>query len=387
MKSFIQQNKSLLAVSWGHFVNDFFMSMIPVVLYVFAIELDLNAKQVTLLLFLITTGGTFFQPFVGLIIDKVQKSSLLIYALILISVGMSMAGLIRNYYLLAVVVSVSALASSVYHPLGSTITIHKTSFTRGKSLSIFMTVGSFAHTAAPIVAIPLVSKYGLNALAYMLIPGLLSAGLLYLTKVHRVTWDKEKDVVKNKKHKKMTLLEKAHVTLPMIIAVGKGVLYRVPFVFGVLILGLKGLDTVPAAAVLSAFMFARTIATLIGGFISDTIGEKRTLMLFNTIAVVAVVMLTFGNLTLAIVGMVLLGFTINSTSAANITITHKIMPNNINYGTGLIMGFAATLSAVAMLGYGVVVDEVGHEKSLYILVGIAVLMMILSYIIPKEYET
>lgn len=384
--NFIRKNASLLAVSWGHFVNDFYMSIVPVVLFAFAIEMDLSAMQMSVISFVITSAGTFFQPLVGLLIDRVQKSSLLIYALILISIGMSFSGLINNYYLLIVVVGVAALGSSIYHPLGSTITIHKTSLSKGKSLSIFMTVGSFAHSAAPLVAIPMVTVYGVKSLSVLVIPGLLTVLLLYGLKVQDVTWTREKHS-KHKKRNKLTKKQQIQVSLPMMIAVIKGLLYRSVVVFGVIMLQLKGIDNFATAGIMTAFMIARATATLIGGFISDAIGEKNTLKLFNTIAVIAVILLVFGTKLIAVIGLIILGFTLNATAAANITLTHKIMPDNVNYGTGLIMGFAATLSAVAMLGYGYVVDTYGHITSQNVLVGIAILMALLSYVLPTKFKS
>lgn len=384
MFKFIRDNQALLAVSWGHFMNDFYMSVIQVVMFAFAIELDLTATQISLVVFVVTTAGTFFQPLIGLLIDRVQKSSLLIYGLIGISFGMSMAGLITNYYLLILVVGISALGSSIYHPLGSTITIHKTSLSRGKSLSIFMTIGSFAHSAAPIIAIPLVEVYGVKSIVFLVIPGIITALLLYLTGVHKVRWTKEEKNEDSKK--KANLTQSLQLSIPMMIAVGKGVLYRVTLVFGVIIMGLRGIDSILAATVITGFMIARASATLIGGFVSDSIGEKKTLIVFNTLGLISVVMIVYGGNILLVLGYVLLGLSLNGTSAANITITHKIMPNNINYGTGLIMGFSATISAVAMLGYGIVVDQIGHLKSLNILTGIAIILMVISYMIPNRYH-
>lgn len=385
VNKFLKENTTLILVSWGHFVNDFYMSIVPFVLYVFAIELDLTATQMSMIAFVITTAGTFFQPLVGLLIDRVQKSILLIYALIVISVGMSLSGLITNVYLLTVVVGVAALGSSVYHPLGSTITIHKTGLTRGKSLSIFMTVGGFAHTAAPIVAIPLVTYFGLKSLVYLMIPGLVTAALLYLNKVQKVSWTKENKDKTRKSKKILTAKQQLQLTIPMTIAVIKGVLYRVTVVFGIIIMVMRGVDTVLAEMAIPGFMFARATSTFIGGFVSDSIGEKNTLILFNIGTLLAVLLFAFGSGVSIIIGVILLGFTINGSAAANITITHKIVPENVNYGTGLIMGFAATLSAVAMLGYGALVDVYSHLIVINVLVGLAILMSVLSFLIPKEY--
>ncbi|MBF4694680.1 MFS transporter [Fusibacter ferrireducens] len=398
MNQFIKSNSSLIAVSWGHFVNDFFMSVVPITLFAFAEVLKLNATQMSVILFVITTAGTFFQPLVGLLIDRVQRSVLLILALIWITVGMSLSGIITNFYLLTIVVGLAALGSSVYHPLGSTITIHKTGLSKGKSLSIFMTVGSFAHTAAPLVAIPLVSIYGLNALAYLLIPGLLSALFLYLSKVHQVKWTREvkqersnsevekKELLKNQKEKMLSTKQQLFMSIPVTIAVVKGVLYRITIVFGVIIMGLKGVDHVQAGFVLSGFMLARAIATLVGGFVSDSIGEEKTLKIFNLLSLISVFCFLNFEGVLMIIGLVILGFSINATSAANITIMHKIIPDRINFGTGIIMGFSATLSAVVMLGYGVLVDLYGHVALFNLVIGLTGLMALVSFILPKSLE-
>lgn len=336
--NFIKENISLLAVSWGHFVNDFLMSVVPVVLFAFAEELSLSPFQMTVIAFVITTSGTFFQPLVGMLIDRIQKSVLLIYALTLITVGMSLSVFIKNYYLLVVVVGIAALGSSVYHPLGSTITIHKTSFSRGKSLSVFMTIGSFAHSVAPIVAIPLVTVYGLKSLSLLMIPGLLSVLFLYLARVQEVTWTKEVTEDEDKKTVKLTFRQQLLTVVPMSIAVVKGLLFRNAMVFGVIILGMKGIKPVEAAAMLSVFMIARSVATLVGGFVNDAIGEKFTMIVFNTAMLVGMVLFVYGTGIWLMGGLVLLGFSINGTSSANITLIHRIMPNNVNYGTGMIMG-------------------------------------------------
>jgi len=399
MHEFIKSNRTLIVVSWGHFVNDFFMSVVPITLFAFSKVLKLNATQMSIILFVITVAGTFFQPLIGLLIDKVQKSVLLILALIWITVGMSLSGLITNFYLLAVVVGLAALGSSVYHPLGSTITIHKTGLSKGKSLSIFMTVGSFAHTAAPLVAIPLVTLYGVKSLVYLLIPGLLSALWLYLAKVQQVKWTEDvtentpilkcKESSQEKNLKKIVLSRKQHfqIGIPVTIAVVKGMLYRIIIVFGVIIMGLKGVNPVQAGFILSGFMLARAVATLIGGFISDAIGEEKTLKIFNLLSLISVFLFLHFEGFLMVVGLVLLGFSINATSAANITLMHKIIPDHINFGTGIIMGFGATLSAVVMLGYGVLVDLYGHVALFNLIIALTGLMTLVSFILPNTPET
>ena len=389
MIRFIKGNIHLLAVSWGHFVNDFFMSLVPVTMFAFATELKLNATEMSAILFVIMTAGTFFQPIVGMLIDRVQKSILLIYGLIAITIGMSLSGFITNFYLLGIVVGISALGSSIYHPLGSTITIHKTNLSRGKSLSIFMTVGGFAATAAPLIAIPLVTRYGLKSLIIFIIPGLLSALFLYMTKVQDVKWTDDKKVETEGRGgwKSLTKRQQFNLSIPMMISIVLKSLYSAVVLFGVIIMKEKGVSVVQAGIILSVFMFSRAIATLIGGFVSDYIGEKKTIIFFNGLTFLGLLLFVYSSGILMAIGLVVSGFASTGGAAAGITITHRIAPNHMNYATGLIMGFSATISAVLMLGYGRIVDVFGQSWALNVLVILMGLIVVLAALIPKEFES
>jgi len=90
----------LLAVSSGHFINDFYMNLIPPILFIFVDELSLTLSQQGLLASVIVIGGSFAQPAVGYLVDKKGKPWLLIVSVLWIAVWMSISGLINNYYAL-----------------------------------------------------------------------------------------------------------------------------------------------------------------------------------------------------------------------------------------------------------------------------------------------
>lgn len=71
---------------------------------------------------------------------------------------MSITGLIGNYYILVMALGLGALASALYHPLGSSVTIKLIKRAQGTSLSFFMTIGGFAASVSPLIAIHLWAK-------------------------------------------------------------------------------------------------------------------------------------------------------------------------------------------------------------------------------------
>lgn len=67
----------LIGVSIGHFLNDFYMNLVPPILFVFAGNMSLNLSQQGFLAFVITSSGSFAQPLIGHLCDK--KASLIFW--------------------------------------------------------------------------------------------------------------------------------------------------------------------------------------------------------------------------------------------------------------------------------------------------------------------
>lgn len=117
--SFIQ----LIAVSIGHFMNDFYMNLVPPILFIFADKLSLNLTQQGFISFVILSCSSFAQPLIGYIADRKAKAWYLIVSVVWISLWMSMSGIITNYYLLVCVLTLEGLASALYHPLDTAMAV------------------------------------------------------------------------------------------------------------------------------------------------------------------------------------------------------------------------------------------------------------------------
>ena len=70
MRQFFKKNLQLIAVSTGHFTNDFYMNLIPPILFAFSSSIGLTLTQQSMIAFIIITGGSLLQPVVGYLLDK-----------------------------------------------------------------------------------------------------------------------------------------------------------------------------------------------------------------------------------------------------------------------------------------------------------------------------
>jgi FSR family fosmidomycin resistance protein-like MFS transporter len=387
MRQFFKKNLQLIAVSMGHFTNDFYMNLIPPILFAFSSSMGLSLTQQSMIAFIIIIGGSLFQPIVGYLLDKIGKSVYLIIGIVWISFMMSITGLITNYYLLIVIVGVASIASSIYHPLGSSIAINLSRGSRGKSLSVFMTIGVFAFTFTPMITIPIVSKFGLQYLTFLMIPGFLVAYFLKFAKIdkikHRVTNDRKNEKIEKNKISKNKV---KYLSLLVCMSVIKVVLVRMMIVFGVQIMVMKGIGIIPAGIILSAYMFLSSVSILSGGYLSDKFGERRIMVIFSILLFGIYTITIFSHGPLFIIGIILFGYTINGASTANITMTHNILPENVNLGTGLIMGLSSTIAGVLILVFGKFADIYGLMETAQFTACLSLIPIFISLYISKEYD-
>ncbi|MCK5764119.1 MAG: MFS transporter, partial [Clostridiales bacterium] len=192
---------------------------------------------------------------------------------------------------------------------------------------------------------------------------------------------------KDKSKKKLEMHNMIWFSLVIVIAIFKVLVSRTMVVFGVQLLSLKGFELITAGIILSIHLFVRSIGTLTGGFLSDKFGEKKIMVFFNSLSLISLVFASFTSGVLSIVGFVVLGYSLNATATANITMTHKIIPENITFGNGMIMGFSGTIAGLLILLFGKIADAIGLLDAMQLYNVLIFIIVIISILLPKEFSS
>jgi FSR family fosmidomycin resistance protein-like MFS transporter len=374
----------LFSISLAHFVNDFFMASIPPIMFIFAKELGMNMTMESIAAFFITVGGTLFQPIIGLLLDKYGKSSYVMVGILWIGIGMSLAGFVKNYYLFLALTSISALASAVFHPLGSYLVANLRDSSRGKSMSFFMTLGGLAYSVTPLITLPIATNLGVEYLIILIIPALITVLLLHLSGVNNIDMAFHREKMKHE-NIKLSIRQKWDLSNVTLVSVLKGFVSSVLLVFGIKILQIKGLSIMEGGFILSLYLFIRTLGTLSGGYLTDKIGHHAMMIYFNALMSLFLGIFVFFDGYIAAFGLVLMGFSHSASSTSNVMITHAIAPQRANFGTGLILGLSATISGLMMMPFGYLSDKVGLDGSLAIIFWIGLIPTIVSLFL-KNYD-
>lgn len=378
----------ITAISVGHFLNDFYMNLIPPILFVFAASHSFSMAQQGFIAFIIQSCGSFAQPLIGHMCDRKGKPVYLVYSLLWIALWMSIAGFISNYYLLAAAAGLGALASALYHPLGSAVTIRLLKRAQNTSLSFFMTTGGLAASVAPLVTLPAVNKYGLGGLIYFLIPGII---VVFLMAVSRL--DKMETISKGAyihTPSKETSFSGLHINMGsakwlialVLIAAIRVWVTRGFIVFGAQYFSLKNVSLTMAGSVLTLFLLSTALGTFLGGIITDLIGTKKMMILSFVLAFACTLLMIIGSGLTTVIAFLLSGFFISTSNSSNIIIAHDMMPRNATFATGMIMGLAGGIGGVGIYLTGAMADSMGLANATGFLLVPLLLMSILNFLLP-----
>lgn len=373
----------LISVSVGHFMNDFYMNLIPPILFLFAQSLGLNLSQQAFIAFIITSSGSFVQPIIGYLVDKKGEPWLLILSLLWIAFWMTISGILNNYFLLIVFTGLGALASALFHPLGSAVAVKLANKSRGTSLSIFMTIGGLAASVSPVVSIPAVEAYGLNVLIYFMIPGILVALFMFITKLHKVEI-KQTKTEKTVESGKLNLIAIKNVSFLVFISSSKVLIRSFLITFGVQIMMLKQVNITISGLVLSVFLLTSSFGTIVGGYLNDRFGSKRVLLLFNLLSFICMIIIVFFEGVFIAMGFIMIGLALSGSNTANIVMAYELMPDNLNTATGLIMGLSGGLGGLVMLLYGKIADIQGLMNSTSYLIIPIIMVVFISFLLPNS---
>ena len=161
---------------------------------------------------------------------------------------------------------------------------------------------------------------------------------------------------------------------------------RMMIVFGVQIMIMKGIGIIPAGIILSLHLFLRSLGTLSGGYLSDRFGERKIMVIFSILSFGIYTAAIFSQGLLMVIGIIIFGYMQSATFTANITMAHNILPDNINLGTGAILGLAGTIAGVIILGFGKFADFHGLMNAAKVTASLNLIPVFISFFIPRKYE-
>jgi FSR family fosmidomycin resistance protein-like MFS transporter len=361
----------LYPIALAHLTIELCNNYLPVVYPILIASMGLSYAQVGLVTLVSSAGATLSQPFFGYVSDRWEARRIILSSVLWIGILMGLVGLSGSYWLLVLLAGLGSLGSAAFHPAGATAVASASSTRRGATLSLFSVSGTLGSALSPLWITAGISWLGLPGTA-VLIPTVALVGLLLY---HQWGWAGQAGGSSS-----VTGRATAHAQNPGqngslvgLVLVVLMVMCRSWFQLSLATylpewMQNQGWSLVASGQMLTAFLVAVSIGTLIGGTLSDRIGRWQVVAL--SLGFLGPTQWLFmsasGSAQVVLVGMV--GILLGSTFPVTIVMAQEAWPQGVGLASALAIGLGWLPGGLGASFTGLVADQTSLATALQWLV-------------------
>lgn len=338
----------VLLISLCHFIHDIYSSFLSPLLPLLIEKLSLSLTRAGLLSTVMQIPA-LFNPLIGQWADRISTRWFVILAPAMTAIPMSLLGVAPSYGVLLLLLFVTGISTSLFHVPSPVMIAKLSGDLKGRGMSFFMTGGELARTAGPMVAVGGVAILGLEGFYPIMVFGVAASLWLYVT---------FKDVhIRSSKRPvslKGTWKEMRFVLLPLAaILVARGFMHASITTFLPTFVKVRTGDLWLAGISLTLVEAAGVAGVLTAGFLSDTFGRRRILLISLIGAPISLGAFVWIDSWLRFVALIITGFTLLSTTPVMLAMVQERSVSSPAAANGIFMmiSFLARSAVVVIVGF------------------------------------
>jgi MFS transporter, FSR family, fosmidomycin resistance protein len=351
----------LVAVSFGHLLNDTMQSLLPSIYPILKAGFHLNFSQIGLLTLTFQMTASVLQPFIGLFTDRKPMPYSLPIGMVFTLVGLLLLAIAPSYALLLLAASLIGIGSSVFHPESSRVARLASGGRYGLAQSVFQVGGNSGQALGPLLAAFIVLPHGQRGVAWFSLVALLA--IVVLARVSR--WYNARLLQRRTRLAKhtepVTGLSRWRVVSAIAVLIAlvfSKYFYLASFTSYYTFYLMMRFHVGVRASQLYLFTFLGSVAagTLIGGPIGDRIGRKRVIW-FSILGILPLtLLLPHANRFWTLVLSVIVGMVLASAFPAILVYAQELLPGRVGMISGLFFGFAFGMGGIGAAVLGRIAD-------------------------------
>lgn len=343
-------------------------------------KFGLSYAEVSAIVLMQNITASITQPLFGFFSDRKHRPWLMPMGCLLTGVFMTASLFAPNYYWVLLCTAVSGFGNAAFHPEAAKTVNQLSGVAKGKCISVF-SVGGYGGVALGSLLLGTLLLIGgeWTLLLYALPSVLIFFALLAVSDY----WPKPSGRTVNT----LGTLREA-VSWPLAALLGM-IMTRATVSSGLgtfvppFYMTQLGGDSRYVGLLLTVFLAAGVIGTLIGGSASDRYGSKKV-MLYSTLPISALLyaFMTAQGLW-AFVLLALVSILLSATATSSMVFAQRMMPKNIGMASGLTLGFSIGLGTLGVTGLGKLADLQGLSAVFTILLLLPLLGFLLTLFIRE----
>ncbi len=377
---------NVISITLAHHIHDIYTAFLPALQNVITDVFSLNNKLFGLLS-VVQRIPTLFNPFIGILAERVRIRYLMIAAPTISAVAMSLMGNMSNYTCLLLLVFISGIGSSLFHVPTPVMMKQVSGKKPGVGMGFYMFGGEFARTIGPVVAVAAVDLWGFAGMFRLIPAGLLSSSLLFW-RLRNVDLSKEfsKSDQQEGTHLKVLGTYKYLLLTIALVTLVRGGLKSFLTYYIVGYLTDIGWEKWETALGLSVIYLSGTVGSFLSGIASDYIGKKTTLLLSVIVPPLVIFSYLYFKYEMSYPILGIAGFLLLANTPVFLSIVNSIKSKHVTYLNGIYMTSIFLMSALATMLTGTSLDFFGNDLTLKIVAFVALLAIPLVIFIPLKTD-
>jgi FSR family fosmidomycin resistance protein-like MFS transporter len=336
---------------FGHMLNDGYASFFAPLLPLLIKRLDLSLAMAGLLGTVRILISSLAQPGLGLLVDRVQRPSLVVVGPLLTICAMSLIGRVGTFEQLVLLMLVSGLGTALFHPAAAALVATGSENNRGLVMAFFSAGGTLGGALAPLLIVTVVGMFGIGSTPWLLLPGLLL--LLWVAISLRRTLPTRERVTTAEKQ---TIVSRPLLLLWSVIVLRS--MAAISFAnFLAVLVAQRGDSTFIGGAAISVFLFSGAIGGFVAGNLSDRLGRKAVILVTLVLATPSLLLFLYGPQSLSLVTIAVAGLFIFASTPVGVVAAHELLPGKTGLVSGLVMGLAWGVGGLVLTPIGWLADR------------------------------
>jgi len=369
----------------GHFVIDLYAAFLPPLLPLLIDKFQISFTSASLLAAVLSLSASVTQPVFGFLFDKLGGWKMIIWGPVVAGLSLSSLGLASHYSVLILLLILGGLGLSSFHPEAAALTTSLSGQRRTRGMSIFMLGGNLGYSLGPFLILMVVIHLGLEWSLFASLPALGTAWVLHR---YALLGEKAPKIHSTSSIKIESSLNRRVLGFSVLFSV---VVLRVTTVLSLvtflpMVQNLRGFSLIAAGGSITVFMACGAFGGLIGGYLADRVGRRKTILTSFILALPALSAFLYWKGPMSFFILALLGFLLYISEPSCIVFAQEMVPQQARTASGLIMGMAWGLGGGGVLGVGALADVFGIEWALRFLLLLPAGSLILSFFLPSEID-
>lgn len=381
-KSYLQ----VILLAMGHFFNDFYCNFLPILLPILIPKLGLSLTLSGALVMVMSLSANVLQPVFGYFMDKYNFNKIMPLIIPFGAVFICLTNWASNFIVLAVLIGLSGLAVSTFHPMGAGL-VSKVA-PDGKistCISIFVAGGSFGFALAPIVLVYFMQMYSLDYLPILIIPAIILGVLMYSSGLSKARFVNEQ-VARNMHFNLAQILQNKPLMLLNISMGLRAWLFTALVTFLPLWAIEKGCDNTLSGWILTIYLCGSVIGGLIGGALNDKIGYKKVILWALIFTLIPTMYFLFAQQIdiLMYIALFVGGGLLMAANPGAIVWGQDLLPDNPGMASGMMLGLSFGLGGFGTMLTGSLAESYGLTMALALTAILVVISIVLVYLTPEK---